>query len=335
MHEHPLARFETGAGPERVVGGDERLGDAPRLDEIEARGNHRALVGPHREVLGLGPAADDPVDAVAGDRAPRPRHPTDSTIPANSRPGDVGGDARRRRVEPGELEEVGPVDPGAVDPHQHVVGTGFGAGDLDDGEGAAAVARGDRQRSHGERLSGLRAPGVLGPPAAPTGPAGTGPARAPAGAAPGATVGGVTEPDLLILDDDGEQVALDASEAASLLAFTEVSNGRRSRRARPVAAASSPRWRSSISCDAPPHPRTGELIDLADEAPTLHLYVADLATSCTHRTWRDPGFDEWSDAVAEPEPASAAARSRRRSDRSPGSCRARRVRGAAPRPRGS
>jgi hypothetical protein len=53
---------------------------------------------------------------------------------------------------------------------------------------------------------------------------------------------------------------------------------------------------------APPHPRTGELMDLADEAPTLHLYVADLATTCTHRTWRDPGYDEWSDAVDEPEP---------------------------------
>jgi hypothetical protein len=119
----------------------------------------------------------------------------------------------------------------------------------------------------------------------------------------GATVGGVTEPDLLILDDDGEQVTLDATEAASLLAFTDgleraTVSACTSCRSRVVAAVAL----VDLLEAAAPHPRAGELIDLADEAPTLHLYVADLATSCTHSTWRDPGFDEWSDVVAEPDP---------------------------------
>jgi formylglycine-generating enzyme required for sulfatase activity len=47
------------------------------------------------------------------------------------------------------------------------------------------------------------------------------------------------------------------------------------------------------------HERARELIELAEEAPTLHVYVSDLESDCTHRTWRDPLFDEWADAFAE------------------------------------
>ena len=40
-----------------------------------------------------------------------------------------------------------------------------------------------------------------------------------------------------------------------------------------------------------------KIVELADDAPTLHLYVVDGATRCSHRTWRDPGREEWTDAV--------------------------------------
>ena len=118
-----------------------------------------------------------------------------------------------------------------------------------------------------------------------------------------ATVVGVTEPTLLILDDDGEQVALVASEADTLLSFT----GGLERATVSACTACRSRVIAAVALvdlleDAPPHPRTGDLIDLADEAPTLHLYVADVATMCPHRTWRDPGFEEWAAVVAEPDP---------------------------------
>ena len=77
--------------------------------------------------------------ASRGRRAPRPArrrrrcrrrgHPTASastpspsaaTSPENSMPRDVGRDARRRGVEAGLLHEVGPVQPGAVHPHEHL-----------------------------------------------------------------------------------------------------------------------------------------------------------------------------------------------------------------------
>ena len=51
--------------------------------------------------------------------------------------------------------------------------------------------------------------------------------------------------------------------------------------------------------DAPPHPRVRELRELAEDAPTLHLYVQDLVTRCEHPGWRDPGHTEWAEALDE------------------------------------
>ena len=54
--------------------------------------------------------------------------------------------------------------------------------------------------------------------------------------------------------------------------------------------------------DAPPFPRAGELIELADDAPTLHLYVVDLLAECDHENWLDPLYDEWAEVVDAPGP---------------------------------
>ncbi len=107
---------------------------------------------------------------------------------------------------------------------------------------------------------------------------------------------------LAILDDDGEVLRLDDDEAASLLSFTggleaaTVSScpGCRSRVLASVAVV-------DLLEDAPSHPRVTELRELAEEAPTLHLYVEDLTTQCRHAQWRDPGFGEWAQALDEME----------------------------------
>jgi hypothetical protein len=119
---------------------------------------------------------------------------------------------------------------------------------------------------------------------------------------PGQTAGygaRVTTPVIAILDDDGSDVLLDAQEAAALLSLTDNLDA--------ATVSACPDCRSRIIAvvalvdllaDAPPVARSRELIELADDAPTLHLYVRDLATECTHRAWRDPGFDEWAEAMA-------------------------------------
>jgi hypothetical protein len=103
---------------------------------------------------------------------------------------------------------------------------------------------------------------------------------------------------LSILDEDGEELVFDADEAATLLGLT------RGFDAATVSACPACRSRVLASVavvdllgDAPPHPRGRELLELAEDAPTLHLYVQDLATSCEHPGWRDPGFVEWSEVL--------------------------------------
>jgi hypothetical protein len=116
----------------------------------------------------------------------------------------------------------------------------------------------------------------------------------------GATVRLVLTPDLVVLDADGEEVVFDAADARDLLALTAGLEG--------ATVSACPRCRSKILAvvalgdllaDAPPFPRSGELVELADEAPTLHVYVRDVGQRCTHREWRDPGAEEWADVMSQ------------------------------------
>jgi hypothetical protein len=104
--------------------------------------------------------------------------------------------------------------------------------------------------------------------------------------------------DLVVFDADGEDVAFDAVEARDLLAFTGGLEG--------ATVSACPTCRSRILAvvaladlldEAPAFARSGELVELADDAPTLHVYVRDLGTRCAHREWRDPGAEEWSDLM--------------------------------------
>ena len=102
------------------------------------------------------------------------------------------------------------------------------------------------------------------------------------------------------LDDDGEQLVLDAADAASLLALTNSFDA--------ATVSACPGCRSRVlAClalvmlleAASSHPMARRLIELAEDAPTLHVYVADLATECRHREWRDPGRAEWEEVIEE------------------------------------
>jgi hypothetical protein len=115
-----------------------------------------------------------------------------------------------------------------------------------------------------------------------------------------ATVRAVAVPVLAIFDDDGEAVELDADEATALFALTgdldaatvSACPGCRGRILAVVALA-------DVLAEAPPFARSGALLQLADDAPTLHVYVRDLASGCDHRAWRDPGFEEWLELVSD------------------------------------
>jgi hypothetical protein len=106
--------------------------------------------------------------------------------------------------------------------------------------------------------------------------------------------------DLVVFDADGAEVRFDPSDARDLLAFTGGLEN--------ATVSACPRCRSRILAvvalsdlleAAPPFPRAGELVEFADDAPTLHVYVRDLTTRCTHREWRDPGAEEWADVMTQ------------------------------------
>ncbi len=110
--------------------------------------------------------------------------------------------------------------------------------------------------------------------------------------------------ELTFVDDEGERVELDADESAALL---EITGGLEA-----ATVSACPDCRSRVIAvvalidlldAAPPHPRGGDLAGLADDAPTLHLYVVDGLARCDHRAWLDPGHEEWIDAVSPAGPA--------------------------------
>ncbi len=111
---------------------------------------------------------------------------------------------------------------------------------------------------------------------------------------------GLPDDSLALVDEDGERVELDEFEATLLLDMT--------RGLEPATVSACPGCRSRVVAvvafldvleGALAHERVYELTELGEDAPTLHLYVADLASDCDHREWRDPLFDEWADAFAE------------------------------------
>jgi hypothetical protein len=108
----------------------------------------------------------------------------------------------------------------------------------------------------------------------------------------------VSEPALRIVDEEQNEVALDAGEAAALLIATAGLEA--------ATVSACPDCHSRVLAavalvdlmDASaPHPRAAEIVELADEAPTLHLYVIDEASDCRHRLWLDPLYGEWIEVV--------------------------------------
>jgi hypothetical protein len=108
------------------------------------------------------------------------------------------------------------------------------------------------------------------------------------------------EGSLAFVDDDGNRVVLDAGEAVLLFGLTDAFEA--------ATVSACPTCRNRVLAvvavldeleNGPFHPRATDLTELAEEAPTLHLYVEDLVTDCEHDDWLDPGYTEWCDAIDE------------------------------------
>jgi hypothetical protein len=105
---------------------------------------------------------------------------------------------------------------------------------------------------------------------------------------------------LVFLDDDGSRVTLETAEALVLFGLTDGLDA--------VTVSACPSCRSRVVAAValtdllerePFHPHAADLAELADEAPTLHLYIDDVLSDCEHDEWLDPGYTEWCDTLDE------------------------------------
>ena len=264
----------VGLGDHRVVRGHEDLGHAAGGDEVERRRGRGRTERPGT----VSNSACPPPPAM-----PKTRLPTAGSVtPGRARrprPRTRGRGCRRAtraaRVAARALREVGAVEAGAVHAYQHLA------------RARAPDRRARRPRGRPSTIVSARMRRRLPPPAHPL-----------------------------------EREALRCAHGrAGARGARRRRRGRRPRRRR---AGGAPRdQRRARSCDGVgvpavpepdrrggrarrPPPRcchrsaaSGALLELADDAPTLHLYVRDLDTNCRHRAWRDPGHDEWSDAMSD------------------------------------
>ncbi len=106
---------------------------------------------------------------------------------------------------------------------------------------------------------------------------------------------------LRIGDDTGEFVLVEGAEAETLWSLTSGFE------AATISACGECRCRVLASVAlvdlidaAPALPEAVALRELADDAPTLHVYVDDPTSQCAHRTWRDPLAEEWADVIDGP-----------------------------------
>ena len=113
VDEHRLAVLQPSSREERIVGGDEHLGDPTRVDQVDVGRNADDLSGAHRNQFGVPTAFDEEHDAiplgVRGDPASNAR---DRARRLETE--DVAGSGRWW-IETLALEEIGAVDAGAGD----------------------------------------------------------------------------------------------------------------------------------------------------------------------------------------------------------------------------
>jgi hypothetical protein len=147
VDQQGLAAAEAGLADDRVVRGDERLGDRRGVLERHPVGDFgdRALVGD--ELLGVAAAAGQAEHAIA-DREPLDAGPERVDLAGELQARDVGRRVGRRGVGAHALQQVGAVDGRRPHPDPDLPARGLGRGAFDEGEDVGSSWLGDRDRSH-------------------------------------------------------------------------------------------------------------------------------------------------------------------------------------------
>ena len=122
VHEQPFPGRDVGLRDDGVVDGDEDFGHAAHGDEIELRGNHRAVNGRDRDVLGLGATAGQPEHAIT-DRTRGHVRSDERDLAREFHAGNVGRPTGWRGITTRALQQIGAVQSRAVNAHDDLLGT--------------------------------------------------------------------------------------------------------------------------------------------------------------------------------------------------------------------
>ena len=151
VDQHMFSRLEPSAGAHRVMRGHEDLGNTTRFDEIEVRRYDRGVDRRDDEIFGLRTAATDAEDGRADGRlvdigSARVDDPRE--LEARN----IHGTPRRSGIKTQPLQEICPVQAGAVDANPDLAGTGFGDRPVLHGDGG--VSGGDHTAHPSDRTRG-------------------------------------------------------------------------------------------------------------------------------------------------------------------------------------
>ena len=160
VDQHPLARGQPPPGHQRVVGGEEHLGDRRRL--ARRRAPRESASASSWCTVTSSACAPPPTSPIT-------RSPTFQRVHAPHRlhlagvfqPGDVGRPAGRRRVLAAALDQVRPVEPRGVHPHADVSGAYLGLGHLAERDDLGAAGAGVDDCAHPPPP--LKEPGIYPP----------------------------------------------------------------------------------------------------------------------------------------------------------------------------
>ncbi len=155
MDEDALARAQGRLNPERIVRGDEDLGDRPRgvpVERVRYLGDGALVCD---EVLGVRGARDDAEDALP--LAPESRSGAEGRdLSRELEAGAVGRNARRRRVAPLALEQVRAVEARRADANEDLFDARLGALDVLDLEDLRRSRLRDHHGSHAASVARAR-----------------------------------------------------------------------------------------------------------------------------------------------------------------------------------
>ena len=155
MDQHTLAPLNFAPCGQGVVGGEEGFGNGGGFGKGEVFRNRQDFILMHHDVLGMGAAARQTHNPVADAPAEGARSRR-LDLPGVFHPGNIRRPPRRGGIGTAPLMDVGPVEPGSVNPDPNLTGHRSGVRYFHQRQDLGTARPGIHDRSHTEGFTSGR-----------------------------------------------------------------------------------------------------------------------------------------------------------------------------------